>query len=221
MEQQDVISRGAKAAEWIDEESALQADSRANVYEFLSRIYLEEISPEFLKALRDPGCREALDRLGIAFFRETGRRENAELLEELAAAFCSTFLVSQDVALYPYESCQRDGCLQGNSTHVVQCFLQKCGMELPEDSGEFSDHLGVEFDFMAKLAREESRWWQLGQNTAAERRRKQQKDFLGNHLLVWVPRYGKTVERSAAHSFYREIGRLTSDFMDMESKGFS
>ncbi|MEE8394959.1 MAG: molecular chaperone TorD family protein, partial [bacterium] len=136
-------------------------------------------------------------------------------------AYCSTFLVSESVALYPYESCQRDGCLQGDSANLVQCFFQKCGLELPEESSEFPDHLGFEFDFMGKLAREESRWWEIGQTAAAERRRTQQMAFLGNHLLVWVPQYGKTVERMAAHPFYREIGRLTFDFMEMESKEFS
>lgn len=221
MEQPNPILRNSDAPQPVDGESAVQADSRANIYEFLSRIYLEEVSRGMLKGMREPASRIALDELGIPVAREDGGHDDERLLEELATAFCSTFLVSEQVALYPYESCQRDGCLQGDSTHLVQCFFQKCGVALPEESVEFPDHLGIEFAFMGRLAREESIRWGSGQTAAAARRRKQQKDFLKEHLLVWAPRYGKSLQRLAAHPFYREIGRLTFDFMEMESKEFS
>lgn len=192
------------------------ADCRANVYEFLSRIYLEELTPELLRALRDPACQETFRELELDLAVNAENSEEAKQLEDLAEAFCATFLVSDELVLYPYESCQREGCLQGESTRLVEDFYGKCGFGLPEETRELADHLGIEFDFMSKLAREEARWWEMDQTVAAERRRKQQKDFRANHLAAWVPRYSKSVERLARHPFYRSIGKLTFNFISME-----
>ncbi len=221
MLQPSKISPNEKPVEPFPEELANRCGSRSAVYEFLSRIYLEEISPEFLQALRDPGVLKIFRDLGINFADDLGDGDDAVLLEELATTFCATFLISDVVALYPYESCQREESLQGKSSWLVECFYRQCGLGLPEEARELPDHLGLEFDFMGKLAGKESRCRERGQKTDAERYRRQQKQFLDNHLLIWVPRYGRTVERLAEHPFYRSIGKLTFDYMTMESWEFA
>jgi len=46
---------------------------------------------------------------------------------------------------------------------------------------------------------------------------KKQQDFLNNHLLNWVPAMCNDIEKLARHEFYRIIGRLTREYLEMES----
>lgn len=201
-------------------EMAQEAGLRANVYDFLSRIFLEEIDLELLQALKNPETAEGFEAWGIDFLEDLKGNNFEELLEQLAEAYCSTFITGNPVGLFPYESVQRHGCYEGKSTIQVKNFYSKCFFQLPEECPEFVDHLGLEMDFMTKLAQKEADLWQKDERDEIEQNRKYQQDFLEQHLLVWTPGFAQKITQFATHPFYQSLGKLAKEFLAMEKERF-
>ncbi len=198
------------------EEMAEQAKHRAAIYDFLSRVFLQEPSTEFLQAILDEDSLRSFRELGLDLARDLTGKKLEEVEQQLAIAYCAIFIGPEETSLFPYESVQRHGCYEGKSTAEVEDFYSKCSLALPKDALEMPDHLGIEFDFMNKLAHQEALHWEKGELELAEQSRGRQQEFLRNHILVWVPNYCKKVEKQSPHHFYSQIGEMTREFLSLE-----
>ncbi len=202
-------------------ERASESEGRANIHEFLSRCYLEEIDKALLHALESVEVSEVMRDWGGFDFRDALAADNEEeLLEELAFAYCNTFVTGEGPVFSPHESVWKSGCLEGKATLEVEAFYARCLLELPDSCPEFADHLGVELDFMCRLTRKEASCLRKGDNATAAECRDQQRDFLKEHLLVWGPDFSSRIERWASHPFYRLLGKITGEFFKMEAEAF-
>ena len=47
---------------------------------------------------------------------------------------------------------------------------------------------------------------------------KKQKDFLGKHLMVWIPDFCEDLEQATESDFYKGIARLTRDYLNLEQE---
>jgi len=197
-----------------------EADSRADIHEFLSRVYLEEPDSGLVQALKSTEVSEVFLDLGINFPEALAEENQNELLEQLAHAYCDTFVTGEEPVFSPHESVWESGCLEGKATLLVEKFYTKCSLGLPKNSSEFPDHLGVEFDLMGKLARKEAEYRLKQQIEQAANYHEFQRSFLKNHLLGWGPEFSTKVGRWASHPFYRQIGKLTAEFLKMEAEEF-
>jgi putative dimethyl sulfoxide reductase chaperone len=89
----------------------------------------------------------------------------------------------------PFESAWRSAFEPGEVALAVGKSYAAAGFaDIDLDAGP-QDHLGVELKFMALLALREAEAWRQGDVAEAETRILQQRTFLDNHLLEWVPRW--------------------------------
>lgn len=203
------------------DEGLLLAESRCNFYNFLSRLFIEEVSPKFLEQLRGPEFGEIFQSVGITLSSQTLSGESVELLEELAAAYCEMFLLGNVAGLQPFESVQLEARLQGDTTEAVEIFYREYGLEVEEANRTLPDHLGIELSFMGKLARKEAACWEQGDHEGAQEAFEGQRRFLKDHLFRWVPRYSKSLERNASHPIYKDTGALAYALMELEADVFA
>jgi anaerobic sulfite reductase subunit A len=85
------------------------------------------------------------------------------------------------------------------------------GLKLAPGFKDSPDHISLEFEFMSHLCEKEK--MDAHDATAVFDYRQQQRSFLGNHIVNWVPAFLATVERSAVVSFYKLLARIAREFV--------
>lgn len=175
--------------------------ARANLYHLLSKVYLKEIDKGLLCALRQ--C--------PIISPDILNKSDDVLLNELAEEYAALFLVSG--GLPPYESVRLKGLLCQEPTIEVERFYEKCGLVLKDEWKRiFPDHLGLELEFMGFLCDKEAE--DSENNLWAD----YQREFFVDHLNQWVFDYLNDLERCSFHPFYREVARLTREFLESEKE---
>ena len=89
----------------------------------------------------------------------------------------------------------------------VESIYAGADLALDDAYGMAPDHLTVEFLFMSYLI----------ERGDAEREKK----FLEQHLMNWIPYYCEEVMKQARTLFYREIARMTKDFLISEQEEYA
>lgn len=213
--------------------------TRANIYKFLSMIYLREVTREVLDRARSLEFLAAVSELGAEFGRDFIEVPPEKLLEDLAVEYARLFL-GPGKHLSPHESvyvgpCGKEaergdlrsaglgrvGLLRGDATVQVVDQIEEFGFGLPPEYNGLPDHIGVEFELMHRLARSEGQAWEAGAEGQAIDLLRKQFRFLQEHLIRWVPTFCDKVEAFAVHDFYRVIARLTRELLlaDQEQLG--
>lgn len=191
------------------------AKGRSNVYHLLARIYLKELTPDVLTALRGKEVKETLKELGMDIGQALPDNQgDNKLLDELATEYAALFIVPGGIP--PYESVRLKGLLCQEPERKVREFYKRCGLTLKEDCKIFSDHLGMELEFMGYLADKEAEAWKNDGEESAVEWVNLQREFFSNHLDKWVFAFLKDLDMCAFHPFYKGLGRLTRGFLEME-----
>ncbi len=129
---------------------------------------------------------------------------------ELARAYTRLFLGPGKPAVHPYESVHREAVLMGEAAIAVSRHYQQAGFQCPYD---LPDHISAELAFMSHLAaREESN------PSQAAPLRNQQRLFLHEHILRWVPGLCETIDREGMHPAYRELARTTLALLESDRR---
>ncbi|MCX7148983.1 MAG: molecular chaperone TorD family protein, partial [Rhodocyclales bacterium] len=76
----------------------------------------------------------------------------------------------------------------------------------------FADQLGIELMFVAELLERGANALEQGDAVTHRRLEKEIKRFWTQHLGRWVRGYSRLIERTAEHSFYREMARFLGGF---------
>ena len=82
---------------------------------------------------------------------------------------------------------------------------------LAPDGHSLPDHVAVELEFMAHLARREAKAREQGDEEEALACLRQQEAFLGEHLGHWLPRFCQRVLAAEAHPFYASLAQRTRE----------
>ncbi len=194
------------------------AVERGNLYGFLAAVFRHEVTAEELRKIRNPSFLNALAKSGAAFGSEFHKAPEAELLEELAVEYCALFL-GPGGHISPHESVFRKGGggqLMGPEANAVRRYIEAAGFTYDEGYNGFADHISVELEFMAELIKQEARAWREGDFERAHDCLGYEKEFLSNHLECWAFTFCEQVEQFSSVSFYRQIARLTGDFLKDE-----
>jgi len=148
--------------------------------------------------------------------------ETACLSEEYAALF----LLPGARQTRPYETSYRE--VQRGAGHggvepklgLIAISVQRAYVEygMPSVVGvdECPDHAGVELRFMANMVRLEARSRQCGDEAAANKAVRGEREFLSRHILCWFPDWLGCVSERARLPFYRKFGVLLSCFLTTE-----
>jgi anaerobic sulfite reductase subunit A len=195
------------------QDKAGTASARANVYHLLSKVYIKEVSPEFLKALKDEEMLATLSELGVDI-NKISDIEEKELLDALAEEYAALFILPG--GLSPHESVRLKGLLCQEPESEVIDFYKRCGLVLKEDTKIFADHLGMELDFMGYLADKETDALKDKDEKEALKWRGLQKEFFDEHINKWVFGYLDDLDKFSRHPFYSEMSKLTRGFLEVE-----
>ncbi len=199
---------------------ARTAMERSNLYGFLAAIFREEASTPLLRRMKEPGLLQALEGAGVAFDQAIFDRPEDELVEDLAAEYTRLF-IGPGSHIPPYSAIHLGGegaSLWGPSTTWVQRYIEAAGFEYRPDYRELPDHIGVELEFMQVITAREA--WALEEQNEDKvlDLRNIEEDFISEHLARWVPIFCERVMTKAELPFYREMAKLTKDFVLSETE---
>ena len=142
-----------------------------------------------------------------------GERETLalELAREYTRLFINAF---PHVVAPPYGSVymEKDGLVFGKVTSEVLRFYHETGFTLKEDLHDLPDHIAHELEFMGILTAREA------QASGADKVKLEetQMNFLSRFILPWIPSFCQRIGEQNHSSFYRTLGDLTREFMNME-----
>ncbi len=199
------------------------ADQRINIYGFLGGIYRQELLPVLLSQIRTPQFRGVLSDLGANLGDEFFSLKDEDIIEDLAVEYTRLFM-GPGKHIPPYESIHHErndgdwGRLWGASTVEVQKFIETAGLKYKDDFKELPDHICVELEFMQKVIKKERDAWENGDGDRALYCLKMEKMFIDDHLIKWVPRFCSKVVSEAELPFYREMAKITGNFIEFEKE---
>ena len=194
----------------------------ANMYNLLSRLYLEELEDEAIEALRKmrfpaSSGNEYIDK-GYRAIATSLSRIGDSAREELAIDYTRTFIgngTDSYAAAYPLESVHagRRRLVMQESRDEVLAIYRAYGFEKSDRLNEGEDHLACELAFMSLIAAECAENLRAGKEDDAEHLLKTQANFLEDHLMNWVPKLTIQMRHYAQTDFYKGVSYLTFGFL--------
>lgn len=191
-------------------------EAREATYSFLSHMFLEDVTEEFLARLveRPPQLEGELGR----FVAELPSADLASVRTEAAAEFAALLLNMSADPVFPYESVytSAERLLMQKARDEVLADYRSSGFERAGDLNVPEDHVAIELEFMARLCRKELDAASVGDDAAADAAHEAQRAFARDHLLTWVPQLCDDLERRAKLGLYRGLAETTRQFLEFE-----
>lgn len=216
-----VLGRG----EAHSDELATLLDDRSATYALLARLLASEVDADLLSGLVGMAFPEGtgspeLDegsRLMNGYLRETTSRQGDDVVTELAVDFCRLFVVrrrNEKDAAYPFESVytSTEHTTMAGARDDVRAIYRAAGLEKDENLHIGDDHIALELEYMAEVARQTAEAARNGE--AFDGRLALQATFLDSHLLNWVPRFSDAMVRHAQTDFYRGLARFLNGYLE-------
>jgi TorA maturation chaperone TorD len=215
--------------------------ARAGVYRILQNIFGNEPNRTDLENLRAQAARTVLDFFvladtGKAASEYTDARQQleelleAELLEpntfvaNAAAAYTRLFVGPGPTQASPWESVYRsvDATLFSPDTLSVRRDYVEAGFIPSAYPQVADDHIGLELDFMQRLAQEALNAYSLsaassgGDASGYSAFLRRSADFLDAHLLTWVEAFSQQIHQAAPDSFYQRASALLVGWLKLD-----
>jgi putative dimethyl sulfoxide reductase chaperone len=105
--------------------------------------------------------------------------------------------------------------MQEARDQVLAAYRAK-GLDKAETLDYPEDHIALELEFMEHLCKEARLALAAQNRSAVAVYMQEQKDFLAQHLLNWVPAFCADVEKCATTEFYKAIAKVTNGYLRME-----
>lgn len=208
------------------EDLAALCENRAATYDLLSRLYRVEVDEPLLaemKAMRFPASTgsEHMDagyRLIATYLSNVW--ENS--LEELAVDYTRTFIgngIDALSAAYPFESVytSEKRLMMQDARDEVLAVYRAYGLDKRSEWREGEDHIALELEFMKTLSQRAADALAKGDEERAEGLLVTQKNFLADHLSLWVPLFTSDVTKHAKTDFYQGLASLTKGFLAVDA----
>lgn len=207
-------------------------ESRAHVYQVLSRSYRTEVDAAFARELANEFSFESDDAAlneALAAMRAALDGADEEALELLAVTFDRVFFGMGPLTArhaFPYESVytsDRGIMMQEAYTSVARAYREQALAKDPAFT-EPEDHLAVELAFMATLADRARTFLSAGDEAgdeAATETVRQSLAFARGHLLNWIDRFCGELTLAAApdgeNGFYVALAAFTTRFVEEDA----
>ena len=196
------------------------ATARSQAYGLLASVFRAEPGREFIDELRGPRLAGALAAIDVDLGRDFEIAAAETLCEDLGIEFTRLFMGPGE-HISPHESIFVEldgeaGGLYGAITVKVKKFIETTGLVYDDAFTGLPDHVSVELEFMSKLGEFEAEKWLNGDDAGARYCLSIQKMFAEEHLLRWIPQFCEQVIARADLPFYREMARITGEFVDFD-----
>ncbi len=203
----------------IKKEMDETTEYRTNTYGFLSIVYLQEPTKEFIKSLRESNILSVLNESGLCFDEQITNDSGDNFLNDLILEYTRLF-IGPGKHISPYESVYRDNedALWSETTVEVKRFIESLGLAYSCNWSGLPDHIGVELELMQRLTCYEKEAWAREDKETAIRCLEFEKIFVDEHLSQWVPTFCDKVKEDTRVAFYGEIAEFTRQFINFDSK---
>ncbi|MGQ9688717.1 MAG: molybdopterin-dependent oxidoreductase [Desulfobaccales bacterium] len=189
--------------------------ARGRIYNFLSAVMRDEISPElfdklrgraFIQALKDFVSQCPLADLKGAWGKLLATLEKAgpQDLKAWWYEYADIFLNAGENPAFPYASCyvSRQPVVMG-AVPEVRTFYRQGGVHKSPAYPDLDDHLAVELEFMRHLADTIA-----ASSDGAPETVKLLDTFRRDHLMGWVPEFCAVLDCSAQGPFYKAMAEV-------------
>lgn len=202
-------------------------DARLEAYDLLTHTFLQEPTPAFVAVLaqRDVaglwpfrGVAPAMDAALVvvaAYLTGTGNTPPNEIFDALRCDYTRLFVGPGRPLAPPWESIYTDAerLHFAEDTLRVRAAYRRHGLQVTNLGREPDDHLGFELDFLRRLCATALERADEGQWSDVSTILDDQRAFLDDHLLTWVPAWAADVSAHAHTSFYRGMAALLMAFL--------
>ncbi|CAM4029047.1 molecular chaperone TorD [Vibrio neonatus] len=205
-------------------------EQRAEIYWWFSSLFSKELTQDELIAYQTPEVRGFInglaenETLATAAKRLLGAlerlqlRPNAQL--ELSANFYDLFLASDKQTAQPCASVYIDEnkALNGTPAQQMTQVMLEHGIEVDKCFNEPADHLAVELDFIGNLIMRSNA---LEMESHLEAALSEQKSFIEQHLLNWIPQFSANCTKYDEFGFYSAVAELLVKFCEIDCRYLS
>jgi TorA maturation chaperone TorD len=210
----EAMHRTRPDALWLD------ALARGAVYTFLSRALahptfesrqeIEDRLIPLLSSIRLPAsCQRALDEA-------LGARMAPQDVLLLAHGRIFTAVESEDCPSYETAFVSGDVFRQANTMADVSAFYRAHGLAVGGANRVRPDHIVAQLEFMGFMGRKEALAIQELRPGRVSECRKTQETFLRDHLGTWGPGFGRRLAVVAEDPFYRAVGALVAEWLELD-----
>ena len=174
----------------------------AAVYDLLSRLWIEEVDLDLLKALTTEEMKAGIENLG----GKLPEKVDQEMVDELAVDYCQ-LLIGPQGHISPIQSVWESRSLDSEAASSMRKFIEL----LPEfePCGNMPDHIAVQLQFMGEIF-----------NVAAEDNDSELVDQIADKFfkkhLSWSRPFLDAVAEKANTEFYIGLANLTANFLHLE-----
>jgi len=189
-----------------------QIKLREFYYTLISRLLIAEIDKETIEALQNDDTLRSL----FVYSKEADdylSNDAAKIAEELASHYVDLFLIK----LVPYESfyTSADQMVNSGSENPVQIYYKKYGFDVELDKARVvsGDHIGVEFEFLMNLIKNEREAADEGEKEYAQTIRDIEKDFIKTHLLPFAMMFLPALLDASKTPFYKDVAEIALEFL--------
>lgn len=193
-----------------------ESEQRGLNYTFLSNMFLEEVTEEFLRHMKEQ-C-SLLEGEWERYAAGLPSEDLGVARTEAAADFAALLLNMSADPVFPYESVymSEERLLMRRARDEVLALYRGEGFMCTETLNVPEDHVGIEMEFMARLCDREAKAYAAGDSRAAQAVRGAQRAFLHDHLMKWVPRLCDDLAARAGTGLYRGLAETTRLYLAFE-----
>ncbi len=198
--------------------------SREDTYGFLAGIFREELTVEQIKEMINTDMLNLMVDAGCTIDFDYYRNNSLEHIEEELACEYASLFIGPGEHIPPYESIYvpdstgKVGYYWGECTVDMKNWVEHYGLGISEKFGSIPDHISIELEFMQKLIEQERLAWEKGDTGTTGKCIEVEKTFFHKHINSWVPTFCERVIDTANLDFYRQVARLTKNFIEEEEQ---
>lgn len=205
-----------------EDSSAILLANRAYLYRLLQNLFGNEPTSEAIEILTSEHTQTSLSLLSmdesfdtVRDFGEQFLENKEEALEKSRSEYTRLFIGPAKLPTPPWESVyvtKERLIFQESTLKVRQCYLKYHFLPVHYRS-EADDHIALELDFMYNLSHLAETAFQEDKSDEVVKILGDQKAFLEEHLLVWVPQFVSQLEAATNHPLYEGIAFILEKFL--------
>lgn len=206
--------------------------NRHYLYELLKHVFGNEPNLELMDILTNEHTKEAIEltleeddnNLGtyldlLTELRRAMSTDAGGILDKMKSEYTYLMIGPNKLPAPPWESVYRtkERLLFQECTLIVRRAYLKYQFLPSNYPHEADDHIALELDFMAHLAKLTLECFENNGIEEVKRLLADQKSFLDEHLLVWIDQFADQIQNSRTHYFYPQIALLTKQLIRIDA----
>ena len=202
------------------ETTSIALVNRQFLYELLARTFAEEPDTGYVCVLRSKHTRDELELVAhettepilVAYNAALDALDETEGLASLQHEYVRVFIGPGTLKADPWESVHLSDtrALFQQELLPIRDAYRNAGFLPARYPHVQDDFIGLELDFLAKLAGSAKQEWEADNTGAANERLEQSQSFLNDHLLCWIDSLAKAIENGYGDGFYARTTKLAA-----------